>query len=416
MFIVSGGNRLQGTVRLSGAKNSVLPILAASLINRGESLIENCPDLSDVKASIEILKHLGCIVKKEGKTIYIDSRPMNRCDIPDELMRKMRSSVIFLGPILARAGCVDMCMPGGCELGSRPIDLHLGAMRKMGVDVDDTGGAVKCCVSGLRGAEINLSFPSVGATENIMLAACLAQGETVITNAACEPEIEDLQNYLCAMGADISGAGTSTVVIKGKNSLHNGTHSVVPDRIVAATYMSAVCSAGGKVTVENAVPAHLKAITEVLAAAGCRIRELPTGIEIESNGRPKAVPHIRTAPYPGFPTDAQAPVMAALLKAEGASVFVETIFENRYRHVGELMRMGADIRTEGRAAVVFGVERLGGAAMECTDLRGGAALVVAALGADGESRICGLGHIDRGYDSFEKDLKNIGAAIKRVEI
>lgn len=416
MFIVSGGNRLQGTVRLSGAKNSVLPILAASLINRGESLIENCPDLSDVKASIEILKHLGCIVKKEGKTIYIDSRPMNRCDIPDELMRKMRSSVIFLGPILARAGCVDMCMPGGCELGSRPIDLHLGAMRKMGVDVDDTGGAVKCCVSGLRGAEINLSFPSVGATENIMLAACLAQGETVITNAACEPEIEDLQNYLCAMGADISGAGTSTVVIKGNNSLHNGTHSVVPDRIVAATYMSAVCSAGGKVTVENAVPAHLKAITEVLAAAGCRIRELPTGIEIESNGRPKAVPHIRTAPYPGFPTDAQAPVMAALLKAEGASVFVETIFENRYRHVGELMRMGADIRTEGRAAVVFGVERLGGAAMECTDLRGGAALVVAALGADGESRICGLGHIDRGYDSFEKDLKNIGAAIKRVEI
>jgi len=416
MFIVSGGNKLQGSVRLSGAKNSVLPILAASLLNRGESLIENCPDLSDVQASMEILCHLGCVVKKDGKTIYIDSRPMNRCDIPDELMRKMRSSVIFLGPILARTGCVDMCMPGGCELGSRPIDLHLAAMRKMGANVDDSGGAVKCSSLRLRGAEINLSFPSVGATENTMLAACLAEGDTVITNAACEPEIEDLQNYLCAMGAKVYGAGTSTVVIKGNYELHDAVHSVVPDRIVAATYMSAVCSAGGCVTIENAVPAHLKAITEVLSAAGCVIKEMPLGIVIESYNRPKAVPHIRTAPYPGFPTDAQAPVMAALLKAEGASVFVETIFENRYRHVGELMRMGADIRTEGRAAVVFGVENLGGAVMECTDLRGGAALVVAALGAEGESRICELKHIDRGYDSLEKDLKNMGAAIKRVEI
>jgi len=416
MFIVSGGNKLQGSVRLSGAKNSVLPILAASLLNRGESLIENCPDLSDVQASMEILCHLGCVVKKDGKTIYIDSRPMNRCDIPDELMRKMRSSVIFLGPILARTGCVDMCMPGGCELGSRPIDLHLAAMRKMGANVDDSGGAVKCSSLKLRGAEINLSFPSVGATENTMLAACLAEGDTVITNAACEPEIEDLQNYLCAMGAKVYGAGTSTVVIKGNYELHDAVHSVVPDRIVAATYMSAVCSAGGCVTIENAVPAHLKAITEVLSAAGCVIKEMPLGIVIESYNRPKAVPHIRTAPYPGFPTDAQAPVMAALLKAEGASVFVETIFENRYRHVGELMRMGADIRTEGRAAVVFGVENLGGAVMECTDLRGGAALVVAALGAEGESRICELKHIDRGYDSLEKDLKNMGAAIKRVEI
>ena len=416
MFIVSGGNRLQGTLKLSGAKNSVLPILAASLINRGESFVENCPDLSDVQASIEILRHLGCVVNKKGKTIYIDSRPMDRCDIPDELMRKMRSSVIFLGPILARTGCVDMCMPGGCELGSRPIDLHLAAMRKMGADVDDSGGNVKCRTSKLKGAEINLSFPSVGATENIMLAACLAEGDTVITNAACEPEIEDLQNYLCAMGADVSGAGTSTVVIKGNKNLHNAVHSVVPDRIVAATYMSAVCSAGGKVSIENAVPAHMKAITEVLAAAGCTIKEQPLGIEIAAKDRPKAVPHIRTAPYPGFPTDAQAPVMAALLKAEGASVFVETIFENRYRHVEELMRMGADIRTEGRVAVVFGVESLGGAVMECTDLRGGAALVVAALGAEGESRICRLEHVDRGYDSFEQDLKNIGAAIKRVEI
>lgn len=416
MFIVSGGNRLQGTVKLSGAKNSVLPILAASLINRGESLIENCPDLSDVQASIEILRHLGCVVKKEGKTIYIDSGPMSRCDIPDELMRKMRSSVIFLGPILACAGCVDMFMPGGCELGSRPIDIHLAAMRKMGAYVDDSGGAVKCRAERLKGAEINLSFPSVGATENIMLAACLAEGDTVITNAACEPEIEDLQTYLQAMGADVTGAGTSTVVIKGKRELHNAVHSVVPDRIVAATYMSAVCSAGGEVTIENAVPAHLKAITDVLTAAGCVITELPEGIEIVSKGRPKAVPHIRTAPYPGFPTDAQAPVMAALLKAKGTSVFVETIFENRFRHVGELMRMGADIRTEGRAAVVFGVESLGGAVMECTDLRGGAALVAAALGAEGESRITGLKHIDRGYDSLEKDLKNIGAAIKRVEI
>ncbi len=416
MFVVSGGNRLRGSVKLSGAKNSVLPILAASLLNCGVSMIENCPDLSDVRASLDILKHLGCTVKKEDDTVIVDSSTMDRCSIPDELMRKMRSSVIFLGPVLARTGCAEMCMPGGCELGSRPIDLHLSGLGKMGAEIQVSGGRLKCRGTGLRGADINLAFPSVGATENIMLAACLAQGETIITNAACEPEIEDLQRYLRAMGADVKGAGTSTVVINGAEPLHDVVHRVVPDRIAAATYMSAVCSAGGRLSIENAIPAHLKAVTETLRAAGCRIRELPVGIEIESEGRPGAVPHIRTAPYPGFPTDAQAPVMAALLKARGTSVFVETIFENRFRHAGELMRMGADIRIEGRTAVVFGVDALNGASVECTDLRGGAAMVVAALGAEGESCISGIEHIDRGYDRLEEDIKNLGGKIKRVEI
>lgn len=416
MFIIQGGKRLEGELTLGGAKNSVLPILAASIISGKTSCIHNCPDLSDVQVSLDILRHLGCRVSRREDTVTVDSSTMDRWDIPQELMRKMRSSVVFLGAILARTGMVRMSRPGGCELGARPIDLHLAAIRRLRAVIQEEGGEILGSTGGLTGQRIELAFPSVGATENIMIAACLAEGETVINGAACEPEIEDLQAFLNAMGAQVSGAGSSSIVIHGGCELHNAEFTIMPDRIVAATYMSAVCSAGGRVYLKNAPCQHIRSVIEVFEQAGCRLTAFDQGLEIRSDGRPNAVRQIRTAPYPGFPTDAQAPVMAALLQARGASLFVENIFENRFRHVSELCRMGADIRTEGRAAVVFGVPRLSGAQVESADLRGGAALVVAALAAEGESRVLGCGHIDRGYEDMASRLENLGADIKRVEI
>lgn len=416
MFVIQGGKMLEGELTLGGAKNSVLPILAASIISGCESRIYNCPDLSDVRVSLDILRHLGCNVSRQGSAVTVDASSIDRWDIPQELMRQMRSSVIFLGAILARTGSARMSRPGGCELGARPIDLHLAGMRSLGAVIREEGGEMLCSSPGLRGNAIDLAFPSVGATENIMIAACLAEGETLIHGAACEPEIEDLQGFLNAMGASVSGAGSSSILIQGGKPLHAASYNVMPDRIVAATYMSAVCAAGGSVLLKNARPKHLRAVIEVFDQAGCGIKSFDDRLEIQNHGRPSAVRHIRTGPYPGFPTDAQAPVMAALLKARGASLFVENIFENRFRHVSELCRMGADIRTEGRAAVVFGVSELTGAEVEAADLRGGAALIVAALSAEGESRVRGRRHIERGYENIAGDLENLGADIKRVEI
>lgn len=414
-LLARGGRSLKGEVTIQGAKNSVLPILAATILTGGAVALHRCPRLRDVEASIRILKALGCRAEWWGEVLEVDTSGLSGCAIPDGLMREMRSSVIFLGAILARCGQAELSYPGGCELGPRPIDLHLSGLRALGAEIDEAGGRLHCCARKLTGREIVLGFPSVGATENLMLAACGAEGVTVISNAAREPEIEDLQNFLNACGGEITGGGTSTVKIRGGRRLHGGTYAVLPDRIAAATYLCAAASAGGEVFLRDARETQLAAVTAVLREAGCEIKGEQAGILCRSRGRLSAPRPIRTAPYPGFPTDAQAIVMAALLRCRGAAVFEENLFSSRYRHVDELIRMGADIRTSGRVAVVLGAERLHGAAVRCTDLRGGAALCVASLAAEGETTITDIGHIDRGYQRIEQDLTALGAEIKRIE-
>ncbi len=416
MIIVQGGRRLSGQLIVQGAKNSVLPILAASLLSEGQCCIRNCPQLRDVETSVEILRYLGCEARWEGQDLLVDTTGMSRCDIPDVLMRKMRSSVIFLGAVLSRCGYAETSYPGGCELGPRPIDLHLAALRSLGAEIREEGGSLQCAAPRLQGAEIVLSIPSVGATENAVLAACGAEGVTTISNAAREPEIVDLQNFLCAMGASVRGAGSSTVTVVGKKKLHGCEHILIGDRIVAATYLSAAAAAGGEICLKGVDYRHLSTVTTALQQAGCRISCNPESIRLWSDGVLSGVSPIRTSPYPGFPTDAQAEVMAALLRSRGTTVFVENMFENRYRHVPELQRMGADVRLEGRVAVVCGVEKLHGARMRATDLRGGAALVVAGLQAEGTTQVTHTHHIYRGYADLVGDLQVLGADIHTEEV
>ena len=388
-LFVEGGNRLCGELTIQGSKNGVLPVLAATIVCAGECRVENCPRLSDVDASIAILRHLGCCTRWEDGALLVDTTHMDKNEVPDALMREMRSSVIFLGAILARQGEAALSYPGGCELGPRPIDMHLAALRALGAEIEERGGTLRCTAKVLTASELVLPLPSVGATENAILAACGAEGTTVIYNAAREPEIAELQDFLNAMGAEVHGAGSSIVTVAGKRPLHGGTHRVIADRIAAATYLC--------------------------AAAGCEVSSDGDGITLKSGGSLKAIRPVRTAPYPGFPTDAQPALMAALLKSAGSTVFVENIFENRYRHVDELARMGADVRVAGRVAVVSGVPALRGALVKCTDLRGGAALVLAGLQAEGVTRVSLLEHIDRGYESIERDLSLLGAKIERRE-
>lgn len=412
---IEGGYPLSGSVRIQGAKNSVLPILAATFLSHDTCVIHNCPHLTDVSHTLEILTHLGCRVERVGDRVTVEASCPTGDAIPDALMREMRSSVIFLGSILGRMGRAELTYPGGCELGPRPIDLHLHALRALGAQVKEQNG--RLLFSGrLTGADITLSLPSVGATENAMLAAVCADGVTTINNAAREPEIGDLQAFLNTLGADVRGAGSSVVTVRGGRPLHGGEHTVMADRIVCATYLTAIASAGGEGELVGGDWRQLSPVTTVLAEAGCNLRSTEEAIHIAALRPLHAVRPIRTAPYPGFPTDAQALVMAALCKAEGATVFVENMFDSRYRHVDELARMGADIRVEGRVAVVYGVPRLTGAKVRSTDLRGGAALAVAALGAQGESLISGLGHVDRGYEDLERDLSALGGHIVRQEI
>ncbi|WP_295580317.1 UDP-N-acetylglucosamine 1-carboxyvinyltransferase [uncultured Oscillibacter sp.] len=414
-LLISGGKCLEGEVAIQGAKNSVLPILAATILTGSQVELRGCPRLRDVEASVRILEALGCGARWEGDSLVVDTAGLNGCAISDILMREMRSSAIFLGAILARCGQAELSYPGGCELGPRPIDLHLAGLRELGAEIGDAGGILHCRAPRLEGREIVLSLPSVGATENLMLAACGAEGTTVIANAAREPEIVDLQAFLRACGAEVSGAGGSTVTVTGGRPLHGCAYTVMPDRIAAATYLCAAASAGGEVFLRGAREAHLSTVTAVLREAGCAIRSDEAGIACRCRERLRAVRPVRTAPYPGFPTDAQAVLMAALLRSRGATVFEENIFENRYRHVDELTRMGAEIRVSGRVAVVTGVETLRGAAVRSTDLRGGAALCVAALAAEGETRVTEIGHIDRGYQDIAGDLRALGAEILRTE-
>ncbi|MBQ2945774.1 MAG: UDP-N-acetylglucosamine 1-carboxyvinyltransferase [Clostridia bacterium] len=411
---IEGGRRLEGTVMVQGAKNSILPILAASILPDGESVIENCPAISDTDVAIRILKGLGCSVSRESGVITVNSENINGYEIEDSLMRKMRSSIMFLGAIVAKTGRARISMPGGCELGPRPIDLHLKALEKLGAKIYDDRGYLECsCEGGLRGTEINLSFPSVGATENIMLAAATAKGTTVITNAAREPEIDDLKRFLNEMGAKISSDG-GQMVIEGVKRLYPAVHRVIPDRIVASTYLAAIAATGGRGKLIGVEPMHFSSVISTLSDAGADVRWSNDTVEIRTNGRLKGIRNLRTMPYPGFPTDAQAPLMALLTCAKGDSVFVETIFENRFKHVNELIRMGAKITVQDRVAVVEGVQRLTGARVESTDLRGGAALVVAALAAEGRTEIDNVFHIDRGYEAIEEKLASLGADIKRI--
>ena len=407
---IHGTAPLRGEVTVQRAKNSVLPLLAAALLHRGSCRIEDCPRLSDVGAARDIMEHLGCRVHWEGHDLVVDATQVTRADIPPSLMSQFRSSVVFLGAILARCGEATLSYPGGCELGPRPIDLHLAALRTLGAEIEETGGILRCRGK-LRGCEILLPFPSVGATENAMLAATAAKGSTTISNAAREPEIVDLQDFLQKLGISIHGAGTSTITIRGGAPLHETTHRPIPDRIVTATYLCAAAACGGEITLRDTDYRHLAPVTTALHQAGCCLRCREDSITLRSTGQLRSLPPVRTYPYPGFPTDAQPVLMAALLRAKGATMFVENIFENRYRQVAELTRMGADIRLEGKVALVSGVERLYGAEVHATDLRGGAALTVAALQAEGTTTLYDIHHILRGYEDITRDLRALGADI-----
>ena len=412
MIRVEGGHRLCGEITVQGAKNSVLPVLAATILCRDTCVIRNCPHLSDVETAAQILRYLGGSVHWEADDLVVDTACVDRCDIPEELMRQMRSSVIFLGAILARCGRAEMSYPGGCELGPRPIDLHLSALRTIGAEIRECAGSLQCQAPRLYGREIVLSIPSVGATENAILAACSAEGTTTITNAAREPEICDLQQFLRKMGACVSGAGSSTVTIEGGRPLHGCEHQCIADRIVTSTYLAATAATGGEICLHGVDYRHVSTVTTALVQAGCCVHSEESLICLKSDGELHGIHPVRTSPYPGFPTDAQAILMASLLRSQGTTVFVENIFENRYRHVPEFLRMGADIRLEGRVAVLCGVEKLHGARVRATDLRGGAALVIGGLQSDGVTHIDEIYHIHRGYSRLVENLAQLGADIR----
>ncbi len=412
---VTGGVPLVGELAVQGAKNSSLPLLAAAMLVKGKTVLHNCPDLTDVDAACKILSYLGCRIRREDSTVEIDASQIDRYDVPDDLMREMRSSIVFLGAIAARMNAAQMSFPGGCELGPRPIDLHLMGLRQLGLRIKEGYGLLDCELRSKRfvGSRISFSFPSVGATENIIIAAATALGRTVITNAAQEPEIVALAEFLNQCGAQIYGAGESTIVIEGVPVLSETEFRVIPDRIVAVTYLCAAAATGGEVLLTDVLTDQLDSVFPVFDQMGCKLRITDRSVYLKAPLRLKAVKPIRTMPYPGFPTDAQAPVMTVTALASGTSMFVENVFENRYKHVGELVRMGANIKVEGKVAVVEGVSSLYGASVESTDLRGGAALVVAGLAAAGTTTIGNLYHIDRGYEKIEQNLAGLGGRIHR---
>ncbi|EJS78478.1 UDP-N-acetylglucosamine 1-carboxyvinyltransferase [Bacillus cereus] len=414
-IIVRGGKRLNGTVRVEGAKNAVLPIIAAALLaSDGKNVLSEVPVLSDVYTINEVLRHLNAEVVFENNQVTIDASKELNIEAPFEYVRKMRASVQVMGPLLARNGRARIALPGGCAIGSRPIDQHLKGFEAMGAKVQVGNGFVEAYVEGeLKGAKIYLDFPSVGATENIMSAATLAKGTTILENAAKEPEIVDLANFLNAMGAKVRGAGTGTIRIEGVDKLNGANHSIIPDRIEAGTFMVAAAITGGDILIENAVPEHLRSITAKMEEMGVKIVEENEGVRVIGPDKLKAV-DIKTMPHPGFPTDMQSQMMALLLHADGTSMITETVFENRFMHVEEFRRMNADIKIEGRSVIMNGPNSLQGAEVGATDLRAAAALILAGLVSEGYTRVTELKHLDRGYVDFHKKLAALGATIERV--
>ncbi len=411
---ICGGRELHGEITVQGSKNAALPILAATVLSDKRCELFNCPDLEDVRAALKIIDWLGGDASYGAGIASVSALGVHRCIIPEELMNSMRSSVLFLGPLLARLKKAEISYPGGCSIGLRPIDLHLKAFRQLGVEVQEIGGRIYCALDKIKPGKVNLLFPSVGATENIMLLCAVSEGETYIVNAAREPEIVDLQNALNSMGANISGAGSETIRIIGVEKLNEMQYNIMSDRIFAATVLCGVAACGGDVVLKNVNTNHLELVLSMLAGAGCMIFAEDDCIRIKCSKRLFGLGKIMTSPYPGFPTDAQALFMSALATADGTSVFVENIFESRYKHVPELIKMGADIIVDGRLAAVTGCNYLQGAMVEAQDLRGGAALVVAGLSAIGDTLIGGVGHIDRGYESIEKTFSGLGANIRRI--
>jgi len=412
-YMIVGGNRLQGKVRVSGSKNASLPILAASLLGTGESVIHEVPNLKDVRVMMEVMQSLGAGVRREGGTVCVDTKNIESFEVSEELMRKMRASNLVLGPLLTRFKKVTISHPGGCNIGTRPMDLHLKGLQRMGAEITEKYGFITAESEALCGAEVYMDMPSVGATENLMMAAVMARGTTLIKNAAKEPEIVDLQNFLNKIGANVKGAGTDVIKIKGVNSLGAAEHTVIPDRIEAGTFMVAAAITGGDVIVNNVIPEHFEAVTAKLREVGAEVVVNDDHVRVRGNPPYKSV-DFRTLPYPGFPTDMQPQIMALMAVSQGTSIITETIFENRFKHVSELRRMGADIKVEGQTTIIKGVPKLSGAVVEASDLRAGAALILAGLAADNGTVIENIEHIDRGYDRLEYKYTSLGARIIRV--
>ena len=413
-IIVRKSNPLVGKVKIDGAKNAVLPIIAATLLAEGKSVLKGVPDLKDVHVISDLLRHLGAEVEYKDGNLTVDASNITTCEAPYELVRKMRASFLVMGPLLARFNKTKISMPGGCAIGTRPIDLHLKGFKALGANVIIDHGFVEANTEKLVGSKLYLDFPSVGATENIMLAASLAEGTTIIENAAEEPEIVDLANFLNEMGADVKGAGTNTIKIKGVKSLKGAEHNVIPDRIEAATYMVAAAMTKGDITIENVIMEHLKPVTAKLIEAGCEVIEMENAVRVIGPEVLKSV-DIKTLPHPGFPTDVQAQFMAMDAVANGTGVVIETVFENRFMHVAEFNRMGANIKIEGRSAIVTGVDKLYGSKVKATDLRAGAALILCGLIAEGETEIGDIYHIQRGYVDIDKKITALGGNIEIIE-
>lgn len=416
-ILIRGGNRLSGNVKVSGAKNAVLPIIAASILaSDGECRIAEAPLLDDVLTISQVLQTLGVTVRYKDEMIYISASKLERCEAPYELIRKMRASFLVMGPLLARMGYARIALPGGCAIGTRPIDQHLKGFEAMGAEIDLGQGYIEARTNGrrLQGAKIYLDVASVGATENIMMAAALAEGVTTIENAAKEPEIVDLANFINAMGGKVRGAGTGIIRIEGVDRLTGVAHTVIPDRVEAGTYMIAAAITKSDVYIEGAIAGHLAPVISKLQEMGVQVEEDENGIRVRSDGKLRSV-DIKTLPYPGFPTDMQAQMMALLLVSDGTSIMTETVFENRFMHVAEFKSMNAQIKVEGRTAVIKGNSALRGAKVCATDLRAGAALILAGLAAEGETEVTGLHHVDRGYVDIAGKLRKLGADIERIQ-
>ena len=417
-IIVTGGRKLSGEVRISGAKNSVLPIIVATLLAEGRCVLEDVPRLADVQIIKDVLESLGADITFTDNTMEGDGAPVNKVQAPIEYIKKMRASVLIMGPLLARFGRAVLSLPGGCAIGARPIDLHLKGLEVLGASIQIRDDEVVAEVPGgrLKGDRIFLRVPSVGATENLMMAASLAEGVTVIENAAEEPEIVDLANFLNAMGADVRGAGTGVIRITGVEHLHGANHTIIPDRIEAGSYLLAGAITGSTVRVTNCIADHLRPVLDKIVESGATIEVDEVANTVTVHGAEHIHPvDVKTLPYPGFPTDMQSQFMAYMTVADGTCQFTETIFENRFMHVDELRKMGANIQAEGRNAFITGVPKLHGAAVRATDLRAGAALIIAGLAAEGETTVSDLYHLDRGYEDLIGKFQSLGADIRRID-